>query len=77
MFEVRYCPDVDPQVVTHRLIRNPNYGGAPSVVPGACVIPIIERNMKHKLFEALSKNVKLCGLRNPILLYDTPEGLLL
>ncbi len=77
MFEVRYCPDVDPQVVTHRLIRNPNYGGAPSVVPGACVIPVIERKMKPKFFEALRKNVKLRGFRNPILLYDTPEGLLL
>ena len=76
-FDVRYCPDVNPQVVVNRLCRNPNYGGKPCVVPGACVIPAIERAMKPKFFEALSKDVAQNGWRNPILLYDTPEGLLL
>lgn len=77
MFTVRYCMTVDPQQVTHRVIRNPNYGGAPCTVPGTCIIPVIERKIKPKFFEALKKNVKLDGFRNPILLYNTPEGLLL
>lgn len=77
MFTVRHCSDIDPQVVVDRLCRNPNYGGKPCIVPGACVIPAVERAMKPKFFEALSKDVAKNGWRNPILLYDTPEGLLL
>ncbi len=68
---------IDPHRVVDRLIRNPNYGGLPSVVPGACVIPIVERAIKPKFFVALRKSVEENGFRNPILLYNTPEGLLL
>ena len=77
MFAVRYVKDVYAHRVTRRLIRNPNYGGSPSVVPGACIIPVIERKMKPKFFKALREDVRLHGFRNPILLYNTPEGLLL
>jgi len=76
MFAVRYAM-VESHRVTHRLIRNPNYGGMASVVPGACVIPIVERKIKPKFFVALKENVKLDGFRNPIVLYNTPEGILL
>lgn len=77
MFRVSYVARVDPDEVKDRLIRNPNYGGAPSVVPGACVIPIKERKIKPAFFVALKKSVDKYGFRNPILLYNTPEGLLL
>jgi len=76
VFTVRYC-EVNPHMIGKRLIRNPNYGGAPTVVPGACIIPIVERKIKPKFFVALRENVKLDGFRNPILIYATPEGLLL
>lgn len=76
-FTVRYCPDVDPQHVVQRVIRNPNYGGSPCVVPGTCRIPLRERDIKPKFFVALKANVSKSGFRNPVLLYDTPDGLLL
>lgn len=77
MFTVYYVGEVDARRVTHRIIRNPNYGGSPCTVPGTCIIPIKERAIKPKFFEALRANVKLDGFRNPITLYNTPEGLLL
>ncbi len=76
-FTVRFVKACDPHRVTHRLIRNANYGGRPSVVPDACVIPVVERKIKPKFFEALRANVEADGFRNPILLYNTPEGMLL
>lgn len=76
-FTVRYAEDVDPSLVVDRLIRNPNYGGRGTVVPGACIIPVRERKIKPKFFVALRANVERDGFRNPILLYNTPEGLLL
>ena len=77
MFTVRYVERIDPIKVQDRMIRNPNYGGASCTVPGSCVIPIRERKIKPKFFEALRRDVKTTGFRNPILLYSTPEGLLL
>jgi hypothetical protein len=75
-FRVRYA-HVDPFLVIKRMIRNPNYGGDPCTVPGTCIIPVIERKIKPKFFKALRKDVSINGFRNPILLYNTPEGLLL
>ena len=75
-FKVRYAY-VYPFLVIHRMIRNPNYGGTPCTVPGTCIIPIRERKIKPKFFEALREDVDNNGFRNPILLYNTPEGLLL
>jgi len=77
MFTVRYVGNVNPHTVTHRLIRNPNYGGKPTVVGGACIMPVVERKIKPKFFVALKANVLIDGFRNPILLYNTPEGMLL
>lgn len=77
-FSVRYVPDVCSRDVTQRIIFNPNYGGKSCAVPGSCVIPIRERKIKPKFFEALRKSVAEKGFRNPILLYNTTdEGLLL
>jgi hypothetical protein len=75
-FTVRFAY-VDPHRVTDRVIFNPNYGGKPCTVPGSCIIPFRERKIKPKFFLALRKDVKENGFRNPILLYNTPEGLLL
>lgn len=76
-FTVRYDATVEAKVVTHRVIFNPNYGGKGCVVPGTCVIPIRERKIKPQFFKALRSNVERDGFRNPILLYNTHEGLLL
>ena len=75
-FTVRYA-EVQPVQITHRLIRNPNYGGTGTIVPGCCVIPVVENKIKPEFFAALRKNVARDGFRNPILVYNTPEGLLL
>lgn len=76
-FEIRFA-EIDPHQVTHRLIRNPNYGGRGCEVPGACVIPVIERKIKPKFFKELRANVATDGFRNPIVLYRVHEfGLLL
>ncbi len=72
-----YHEFIDPQSVTDRMIRNPNYGGRPCSVPGTCIIPVVENRIKPKFFVALRKSVEENGFRNPILLYNTPEGLLL
>lgn len=78
MFNVRYHNYVEPKQVTHRLIRNPNYGGKPCEVPGSCVIPLVERKIKPKFFVALSADVAANGFRNPIVLYNVQSyGLLL
>lgn len=75
-FTVRYCHDIDPQLIVRRLIRNPNYPGKPTDVPGCVTIDLASRR-KHKplFFDALSKNVKVQGFRNPILVYNTKQGL--
>ncbi len=76
-FTVRYCPDVDPQVVIDKIVFNPNYGCRTCRVPNTCIIPVIERKMKPMFFDALRESVAKDGFRNPIILYDTYEGLLL
>jgi hypothetical protein len=76
-YKIKYDPGVNPAYVTHRLIRNPNYGGRPCDVPGTCIIPVLEREIKPKFFQALEENVARDGFRNPILLYCTGQGLLL
>ncbi len=75
-FDVRYA-HVDAKRIVKRIIRNPNYGGGATVVPGACLIPLKERDIKPQFFEALRKNVERDGFRNPVLVYCTPEGILL
>lgn len=68
---------VNPHDVRDRIIFNPNYGGRPCTVPGTCIIPIRERKIKPKFFVALKESMELEGFRNPIVLYNTKEGLLL
>lgn len=76
MFNVVYT-HVNPKIVKDRIIFNPNYGGQGCSVPGTCMIPIKERKIKPLFFVQLRKSVEAEGFRNPILLYNTPEGLLL
>jgi hypothetical protein len=68
---------VNPKLVTQRIIRNPNYGGKGCKVPGTCIIPLVERKIKPKFFDALRKDVAANGFRNPILLYHVDGKLLL
>lgn len=65
---------IDPHDVMKRLVRNPNYGGDPVIVPNACSIPLVERDMKPKFFRQLEDHVAKHGFRNPILVYLTPTG---
>lgn len=76
-FDVRYDETVDPQVVTRRIIFNKNYGGL--AVDGLRAVSIRMPRLpnKPKYFAALKENVKMDGFRNPIILYNTTEGLLL
>lgn len=77
-FELRFDNTVDPQVVTHKIVFNPAYGDDPAGVPGAVKVPIARRPPdKPGFFDALRMNVKMDGFRNPIILYNTTEGLLL
>ena len=71
-FTVRYA-HVDAQKVTHRLVENPNYSGSLCEVPGCRVVPVTERAMKPKFFEALKQDVAEHGFRNPVLVYSTKE----
>ena len=77
MFTVRYVPTVDPQTITHRICFNPHYGGPSTAVPGTCMVPISARGIKPRTRKAIETSIRREGFRNPILLYNTPEGLLL
>ena len=76
MFTVRYAM-VDPNQIINRIVFNPNYGGKACTVPGTCIVPITERQMKPEFFVAMTASISQTGYRNPITLYNTPEGLLL
>ena len=76
-YDIRYKLDVDAELVSNKIVHNPNYGGKACSVPGTCLIPVRERAMKPKFYIALEEHVSKNGFRNPILLYNTPEGLLL
>ncbi len=73
-FEIRYCPTLDPQIVTQRIIFNPNYGGAGTEVPGACTVPIRHKGIKPKTRQAIQDSIAKDGFRNPILVYSTSSG---
>lgn len=76
MFTIRYA-EVYPEWVTQKIIFNPNYGGKSCEVPGSCIIPLVERQIKPGFLAALREDVSKHGFRNPILLYRTEAGLLL
>ena len=75
-FTVRHAL-VPPEYIKHRIVFNPNYGGASCSVPGTCVVPLLERPMKPKFFEALEADVRQHGFRNPIVVYAVDAQLLL
>ena len=68
---------VPSEYIKRRIVFNPNYGGASCSVPGTCIVPLIERPMKPKFFEALEADVRQNGFRNPILVYAVAGRLLL
>lgn len=76
-FDVRFDATVDPQTITHRIVFNPQYGGDPVSVPGAVMARLPRAPDKPGFFKALQENIKMDGFRNPIILYNTVEGLLL
>ena len=76
-FTVRYVPYVWPHDVELKLCMNPNYGGKPCDVPGACVIALPKAGIKPKFNAAMEEDIAEHGFRNPILLYNTEQGLLL
>ncbi len=61
--------------ITTRIIRNPNYGGKPSQVPGCCILPIKNKGVKPKTRQAIQDDIAKNGVRNPILVYKTVDGL--
>lgn len=67
---------VDPMHVRRRICFNPDCGGASTIVPGTCSIPI-RPNIKPKTRERIRQSVEREGFRNPILLYATAPKVLL
>jgi hypothetical protein len=74
-FTVRYAP-VDPQRIIQRLCANPNYNNDHVELNNWCLLPLREVR-KPKLQEALNESIAKDGMRNPIIVWSLPEGLLL
>ena len=66
---------LDSSKITHRVIRNPNYGGPRLSYQGWCSQPVTPATRKVKFFEALRESVKREGFRNPIITWNFREGL--
>ncbi len=72
-----YKAALDPELITHRIVFNPNYGGKGTTVPGACAVPIRQRGIKPETRAAIRESVRYEGFRNPIVVYRTGGQLLL
>ncbi len=68
---------IHPDWITHRLVKNPNYGGAAVSLHGWKTTPVTPAKYKKGFFEEMRKSVRQEGFRNPILAYNLPEGLFL
>lgn len=75
-FDVRY-DHIDTDSVIGRLIRNPNYGGPSVSLNGWRWLPEISKAVKPGFRAALAESIQQEGVRNPILVWSLPEGLLL
>lgn len=75
-FTVRYAT-VDPRDIKGRLIRNPGYGGPGVGIHGWCSATALSACRKPSFRAELADSIKREGLRNPVVLYSTPEGLYL
>lgn len=70
---------VDPKEITHRICFNPNYGTAGTCVPGTSQVTIRsgKKGIKPKTRARILESIRQDGIRNPILVYHTPEGMFL
>ena len=73
---VRYT-HIDPSSIRGRLIRNPNYGGPSVGIHGWTWRPEVSKAAKPGFHEALRESVKREGVRNPVLVWNFPEGVFL
>ena len=65
--------------INYRICYNPDYGGKSCSVPGTCRIRIRtgKKSIKPKTRERIRQSIEREGFRNPIVVYNTPEGMLL
>ena len=75
MFTIRYSL-VDATTITHRLVRNPAYPGCTTGIDGSVGV-MIKKDRKPKTRSAIKDSIKKDGFRNPILVYNTTDGLFL
>ena len=75
-FTVR-CDHIHCDRVMGRLIRNPGYGGPSVGLNSWCWRPSISNHTKPGFHTALCESIEKEGIRNPILLWALPEGVLL
>lgn len=74
-FAVRYCEDLNPAVVTERVVRNPAYPGSVTGHPlGYHGVPIPAMRRKPGFFDALKLSLSDEGCRNPIIVQLTSQG---
>jgi hypothetical protein len=66
---------LDSEQITHRIIRNPDYGGLRLSYQGWCSMPVTPAYRKVQFFEALRESVRQEGFRNPIIVWNVQEGL--
>ncbi len=72
-----YKAALDPQLITHRIIFNPNYGGRGTKVPGSCAVKIRQKGIKPETRAAIRRSVERDGFRNPIIVYRSGGEFLL
>lgn len=75
-FDVRF-EHIDTDLVRGRLIRNPNYGGPSVGLNGWRWRDSISNHTKPGFQSALEESIRQEGVRNPILVYNLPEGVFL
>ena len=68
---------INPKDIKGRLIRNPNYGGPSLSYKGWTWRPELSKHGKEGFQEALEKSIRDEGIRNPILVWNMPEGIYL
>jgi hypothetical protein len=73
---IRYA-HVDSALITHRLVKNENYGGQAVSLHGWKTTPVTPAKYKKEFFNQMRESVRREGFRNPILTYCLPEGLFL
>lgn len=75
-FDVRFA-HIPVGDIRGRLIRNPNYGGPSLSLNGWTWRPEISKHGKQGFQSALEASIREEGVRNPILVYNLPEGIFL